>query len=53
MNSLICGRVRCQPVVGNVLVYQDNHHLTSTYTLTIAPYLEERLLEVDKTLSRT
>jgi peptidoglycan/LPS O-acetylase OafA/YrhL len=53
MNSLICGRLKCQPVVGNVLVYQDNHHLTSTYTLTIAPYLEERLLEVDKTLSRT
>jgi peptidoglycan/LPS O-acetylase OafA/YrhL len=53
MNSLICGRVKCQPVVGNVLVYQDNHHLTSTYTLTIAPYLEERLFAADKTLSRT
>jgi hypothetical protein len=51
MNSLICGRVKCPPIVGNVLVYQDAHHLTSTYALTIAPYLENRLLEVSKTLS--
>jgi peptidoglycan/LPS O-acetylase OafA/YrhL len=51
MNSLICGRVKCPPIVGNVLVYQDGHHLTSTYALTIAPYLESRLLEVSKTLS--
>jgi peptidoglycan/LPS O-acetylase OafA/YrhL len=52
MNSLICGRVKCPPIVGNVLVYQDSHHLTSTYALTTAPYLEKRLLEVSKTLSR-
>jgi peptidoglycan/LPS O-acetylase OafA/YrhL len=51
MNSLICGPVNCPPVVGNVLVYQDNHHLTGTYALTIAPYLEKRLLKVSKTLS--
>lgn len=44
MNPLICGPVSCSPVVGNVLVYQDNHHLTSTYALTMAPYLEQRLL---------
>ena len=51
MNSLICGPVSCQPVIGNVLVYQDSHHLTSTYALTTAPYLEARLLEVSKTLA--
>jgi hypothetical protein len=38
-------------VVGNVLVYQDDHHLTSTYALTLAPYLEQRLLTVSKVLS--
>jgi peptidoglycan/LPS O-acetylase OafA/YrhL len=53
MNSLICGPVNCPPVVGNVLVYQDNHHLTGTYALTTAPYLEKRLLKVSKTLSGT
>jgi hypothetical protein len=51
MDSLICGPVSCPPVVGNVLVYQDNHHLTSTYALTTAPYLEKRLLGASKTLS--
>jgi peptidoglycan/LPS O-acetylase OafA/YrhL len=53
LNSLICGRTKCPPIVGNVLVYQDGHHLTSAYALTIAPYLERDLLKVNKTLSRT
>ena len=52
MNPLICGPVSCPPVIGNVLVYQDNHHLTSTYALTTAPYLEQRLLKVSKTLAK-
>jgi peptidoglycan/LPS O-acetylase OafA/YrhL len=51
MNSLICGPDKCPAVVGNVLVYQDNHHLTSTYTLTMTPYLEKRLLTVSPTLA--
>jgi len=53
MNSLICGRTKCPPIVGNVLVYQDGHHLTSAYALTTAPYLEQDLLKVSKTLSRS
>jgi peptidoglycan/LPS O-acetylase OafA/YrhL len=51
MNPLICGPVSCAPVIGNVLVYQDSHHLTSTYALTTAPYLEARLLKVSKTIA--
>ncbi len=51
MNSLICGPVSCPPIVGNVLVYQDDHHLTSTYALTMAPYLENRLLRASKVLA--
>ena len=53
MNSLICGPTMCAPVVGNVLVYSDRHHLTSYYSLTTAPYLEERLLKADKILAAT
>ena len=53
MNPLICGPRKCSPVVGNVLVFQDNHHLTSTYSLTTAPFLEQRLLMADKILTRT
>jgi peptidoglycan/LPS O-acetylase OafA/YrhL len=51
MNPLICGPVSCPPVIGNVLVYQDSHHLTSTYALTTAPYLEARLREASKTIA--
>jgi hypothetical protein len=44
MNSLICAPARCAPVVGNILVYQDSHHLTWTYTQTLAPFLRDKLL---------
>jgi peptidoglycan/LPS O-acetylase OafA/YrhL len=52
MNPLICEPASCPPVIGNVLVYQDSHHLTSTYALTTAPYLEARLLEVSKIIAQ-
>jgi hypothetical protein len=51
MNRLICGPQMCAPVVGNVLVYSDNHHLTSYYALTTAPYLEKQLLDADEILA--
>ena len=41
MNALICRPASCPAIVGNVLVYQDSHHLTSSYALTMAPYLEQ------------
>jgi len=46
VNSLICGASTCSPVVGNVVVYLDQHHLTQTYTETVEPFLEQRLLTV-------
>ena len=45
MNSLICGPRQCQPVVGNVLVYFDYHHMTGAYGQTLAPFLLPRLEE--------
>jgi SGNH domain-containing protein len=45
MTDLMC-TTTCGPVVGNVLVYRDKHHLTETFALTLAPYLERRLLRV-------
>jgi hypothetical protein len=41
---LVCGRIVCAPVVGNVVVYRDSHHLTNTYSKTLVPYLQQRLL---------
>ena len=51
-NSLICGPKVCAPVVGNVLVYSDRHHLTWYYSKSTAPYLEQDLLKASKTLSK-
>jgi hypothetical protein len=44
MNDLLCTRGECPSVIGNVLVYLDNHHLTQQYSDTLAPYLKQRLL---------
>jgi hypothetical protein len=46
MNSLICGKDSCSPIVGNVLVYRDTHHLTVTYSRTTAPYLDRKLQRI-------
>ncbi|MEU6858138.1 acyltransferase family protein [Glycomyces sp. NPDC046736] len=43
LTDYICTAVTCPPVVGNVLVYRDDAHLTNTYAATLAPYLEAEL----------
>jgi peptidoglycan/LPS O-acetylase OafA/YrhL len=50
-NPLICGPKVCTPVVGNVLVFGDRHHLTGPYSKSTAPFLEPLLLKADKTLA--
>jgi hypothetical protein len=52
-NNLICGPTVCAPVVGNILVFSDRHHLTPSYSKSTAPYLEQELLKASKTLSKT
>jgi hypothetical protein len=34
-----CGRRRCFPVVGGVLVHKDTDHLTRRFSRTLGPYL--------------
>ncbi|GGH37575.1 acyltransferase [Microbacterium album] len=46
LRDLYCADDRCPVVVGNVIVYRDQHHLTATYIRTVAPVLVERLTEV-------
>lgn len=45
-NTHICPHGTCQPVTGNVLIWRDRHHLTATYSKTLAPLLNARLLEI-------
>lgn len=40
-----CDEDTCSPVIGNIVVYRDQHHLTTLYVKTLAPYLEEHLLK--------
>ena len=41
MDKYFCSSGRCQSVIGNVVVYFDGHHMTSTYARTLAPYLKD------------
>ena len=51
MNQFICDHGVCPSVVGNVLVYFDAHHLTSSYVATITPYLASRLFSSSAVLA--
>jgi hypothetical protein len=42
----------CAPVVGNVLVFSDRHHLTWPYSQSTAPFLEPLLLQANKVLAQ-
>ncbi|MBU9674060.1 acyltransferase [Planococcus sp. CP5-4] len=43
MSEYFCTDDACPPVVGNVLVYRDKHHLTTLYSQTMGPALKEYL----------
>ena len=42
MTDQLCPEGMCRPVIGNVLVYMDQTHLTSTYARTMAAVFEQR-----------
>ena len=50
-NSLLCGPKVCVPVIGNVLVYSDRHHLTWPYSKSTAPFMEPLLLQANEILA--
>jgi len=39
----LCGPERCEAVVGNVLVYRDDDHITAAFAKTLAPALADEL----------
>ncbi|HYN68148.1 MAG TPA: acyltransferase family protein [Ornithinibacter sp.] len=43
LNDFICPDTRCAPVIGQVLVYRDEHHITATYARSLANAMESRL----------
>ncbi|TLW94646.1 acyltransferase [Saccharomonospora piscinae] len=42
-SDFFCGPEVCPPVIGNVLVYMDDNHVTATYLETMSPMVEARL----------
>jgi hypothetical protein len=41
--TAVCPVLECPPVIGNVLVYRDTHHLTAEYARSLAPFLSKAL----------
>ena len=40
----VCGPAFCPAVIGNVLVYLDDNHLTASYSTSMAPLVEGDVL---------
>ena len=43
MSEYFCDASLCPPVVGNVIVYRDDSHITAAYSRTLAPMLKAML----------
>jgi len=43
LDDRLCTQAVCPAVIGDVLIYRDRHHLTATYSATLAPFLAERM----------
>ncbi|MGO1544322.1 MAG: acyltransferase family protein [Gulosibacter sp.] len=45
MSEMVCPREECSPIIGEVLTYRDQHHLTATYVETLKNPLADALRE--------
>ncbi|MFT4282236.1 acyltransferase family protein [Microbacterium sp.] len=45
LSDAFCTQTRCDPIVGNVLAYRDQDHMTATYSATLATALDAALRE--------
>src|SRR5690606_39948965 len=43
LTDYICPQSECAPVIGDVLVWRDGHHLTATYSRSLGPMLADEL----------
>jgi hypothetical protein len=44
VSSFYCTATVCPPVIGHVLVYRDQSHITATYAATLTPYIERQVV---------
>ena len=43
MSDMFCADGTCSAVIGNILAYIDNNHITAAYSRTLAPELDVQL----------
>lgn len=43
LSDYFCQGKRCPPIIGNVLVYRDRHHITTLYAASLAPALKQEM----------
>lgn len=43
MSPYFCDDDTCDPVIGNVITFRDNHHISTLYSRTIGPALKEHI----------
>jgi peptidoglycan/LPS O-acetylase OafA/YrhL len=48
LDRFFCTKGECKPVIGHVIVYREDSHLTNTYGLTLSPFIEPFVLEAIK-----
>ncbi len=48
LSAAVCPADPCPPIVGNLLVYRDNHHLTATFARALAAALDAALPPVQR-----
>lgn len=47
MTDLLCPNGLCQPVIGNMMVYLDDNHVTKDYSASMADQLARRFADLD------
>lgn len=52
LTDYFCTDTTCPAVIGNVIVYRDDNHITATYAKTLAPALKEPLAEAFATIEQ-
>ena len=52
LSRFFCDSAACPPVIGNLLVYADDGHITTHYARTLVPMLKRELLRITSSLVR-
>ncbi len=45
LTEYVCPEGTCPAAIGNILTYRDKSHITATYSATLAPFVEQTVLE--------